>query len=163
MAATDENLSAGLPEIPVPAQPAASSASELDFDFDLELGAESLPDLGSEAAAPVIPDLADISFDLGEPESPTPLAASVAPAGTALPELGLQTADGKPVVAQESAPVETTVDADDSEAATKLELAQAYEEMGDREGARELLNEVLSEGDAEQQAVARARLDQLDL
>jgi len=51
---------------------------------------------------------------------------------------------------------------DDPEVATKLELAQAYEEMGDREGARELLNEVLAEGSAAQQAAARTRLDQLD-
>lgn len=161
--AADANLSAGLPEMPVTAQPAANHASELDFDFDLELGAESLPKLGNEAAAPVTPDLADISFDLGEAEPQPPLVKNVAPAGAAIPELGLQTADGKPVVPKETAPVESTRETDESEAATKLELAQAYEEMGDREGARELLNEVLNEGDAEQQAVARARLDQLDL
>ncbi len=51
---------------------------------------------------------------------------------------------------------------DDPEVATKLELAQAYQEMGDREGARELLNEVLTEGSAAQQAAARTRLEQLD-
>jgi pilus assembly protein FimV len=55
------------------------------------------------------------------------------------------------------------VEEDDPEVATKLELAQAYEEMGDREGARELLNEVLSEGSSAQQALARTRLDQLDV
>ena len=47
------------------------------------------------------------------------------------------------------------------EVTTKLELAQAYEEMGDKEGARELLNEVLAEGDADQQAAARDRLSKL--
>ena len=44
------------------------------------------------------------------------------------------------------------------EVATKLELAQAYEEMGDHEGARELLQEVLAEGNAEQQEAARNKL-----
>ena len=41
------------------------------------------------------------------------------------------------------------------EVATKLDLAKAYEEMGDVEGARELLQEVLAEGDAAQQEQAR--------
>lgn len=36
------------------------------------------------------------------------------------------------------------------EVATKLDLAKAYEEMGDLEGARELLQEVLKEGDVGQ-------------
>ena len=50
---------------------------------------------------------------------------------------------------------------DSPEAATKLELALAYEEMGDHDGARELLAEVLKEGSASQQAAAQARLNQL--
>ncbi len=44
------------------------------------------------------------------------------------------------------------------EVATKLDLAKAYEEMGDFEGARELLQEVLKEGDAAQQEKANALL-----
>jgi len=52
---------------------------------------------------------------------------------------------------------------DNPEVATKLELAQAYEEMGDLEGARELLNEVVSEGSEAQQAQARAKLDQMGI
>lgn len=52
---------------------------------------------------------------------------------------------------------------DNPEVATKLELAQAYEEMGDLEGARELLNEVVNEGSETQQAQARAKLDQLSV
>ena len=44
---------------------------------------------------------------------------------------------------------------------TKLELAKAYDEMGDREGARELLNEVVKEGNAEQQAKAQGMLAKL--
>ncbi len=51
---------------------------------------------------------------------------------------------------------------DDSDVATKLELAQAYEEMGDREGARELLQEVAQEGSSQQQELARTRLAALD-
>ncbi len=167
------NIAAGLPAMPLAHKSAAGKPGEIDFDFDLELGAETLPDLGSEAvqavavAAPETPDLADIAFDLGEPEPQTSKAGGPASADSGLPELhatGLPTTAEQPVAAQEATPAAASGgDADDSEAATKLELAQAYEEMGDREGARELLNEVLNEGDAEQQAVARARLDQLDL
>ena len=47
------------------------------------------------------------------------------------------------------------------EVATKLDLAKAYEEMGDLEGARELLQEVLKEGDATQRESARSLLDKI--
>jgi FimV-like protein len=44
------------------------------------------------------------------------------------------------------------------EVTTKLDLARAYEEMADFEGARELLHEVLKEGDATQRETAQAIL-----
>lgn len=47
------------------------------------------------------------------------------------------------------------------EVATKLDLAKAYHEMDDREGAREILEEVLREGDDEQRSAARSMLDQI--
>ncbi len=49
----------------------------------------------------------------------------------------------------------------DPEAETKLELARAYEDMGDREGARELLEEVVNEGTSRQRKEAREMLDRL--
>jgi pilus assembly protein FimV len=53
------------------------------------------------------------------------------------------------------------VDARWQEVATKLDLAKAYEEMGDKDGARELLNEVMKEGDAAQQQQAKQMIDGL--
>jgi pilus assembly protein FimV len=47
------------------------------------------------------------------------------------------------------------------EVATKLDLAKAYEEMGDKDGARELLNEVVREGDPAQQGQAKQMLAKL--
>jgi pilus assembly protein FimV len=47
------------------------------------------------------------------------------------------------------------------EVATKLDLAKAYEEMGDKDGTRELLNEVLKEGDSAQQEQAQSILSRL--
>ncbi len=44
------------------------------------------------------------------------------------------------------------------EVTTKLDLARAYEEMADFEGARELLQEVLKEGDAAQREMAQTIL-----
>ena len=44
---------------------------------------------------------------------------------------------------------------------TKFDLAKAYQEMGDKDGAREILQEVIKEGDAAQQAEAKALLDSL--
>ena len=41
---------------------------------------------------------------------------------------------------------------------TKLDLAAAYDEIGDREGARELLDEVMRDGDTQQQQRARSML-----
>lgn len=47
------------------------------------------------------------------------------------------------------------------EVATKLDLARAYQEMGDTDGAREILGEVLNEGDAQQIEAARTLMQQL--
>ena len=55
--------------------------------------------------------------------------------------------DGQLVYASESNPAEA-----------KLDLARAYLDMGDDEGARPVLEEVISEGDLQQQAQARELL-----
>ena len=47
------------------------------------------------------------------------------------------------------------------EAETKLDLASAYADMGDPEGARNILEEVLKEGNDEQKSKARALLNNL--
>lgn len=47
------------------------------------------------------------------------------------------------------------------EVATKLDLAKAYQEMGDKDGARELLNEVVKDGDAAQKSQAEQMLSGL--
>jgi len=48
------------------------------------------------------------------------------------------------------------------EVGTKLDLAQAYIDMGNADGARTILSEVLSEGDETQKTEAQALLDKLD-
>ncbi len=42
---------------------------------------------------------------------------------------------------------------------SKFDLAKAYQEMGDKDGAKDILQEVITEGDAEQQVQAKKLLD----
>jgi pilus assembly protein FimV len=58
-------------------------------------------------------------------------------------------------------PTPSVLDGQWHDAATKLDLAKAYHEMGDREGAREILQEVLHEGDEQQRSEAQALLGKL--
>jgi pilus assembly protein FimV len=53
-------------------------------------------------------------------------------------------------------------DATMTEVGTKLDLARAYIDMGDPDGARSILNEVLDEGENTQQQEARQLLAELD-
>ncbi len=67
------------------------------------------------------------------------------------------------LIAPASSPAAAGLDADDDfdflsgtdETATKLDLARAYIDMGDSEGARDILDEVISEGSDAQQQEAR--------
>jgi pilus assembly protein FimV len=58
-------------------------------------------------------------------------------------------------------PTPSVLDGQWHDAATKLDLAKAYQEMGDVEGAREILQEVLHEGDDQQKAEAQALITKL--
>ena len=49
----------------------------------------------------------------------------------------------------------------DDAVATKLDLARAYMDMGDPDGARSMLEEVMGEGNASQQDEARKLLSSL--
>ena len=108
------------------------------FDFDLESSTIAKP---AEADVPPL-DLSSINFDLETPDT--------------------QLGDDSPMSGMEQTAIPTHASAGMSlegdlehEVDTKLELARAYEEMGDQEGARELIDEILREGSPEQ--VARAQ------
>jgi pilus assembly protein FimV len=58
-------------------------------------------------------------------------------------------------------PTPSILDGQWHDASTKLDLARAYEEMGDREGAREILREVIHDGDEVQIAEAKTMLAKL--
>lgn len=161
---------------------AAPAAEDLGLDFDFDLGTpeerqavEAVVDQAA-AADKVVLDEIDFDLDLGSPVETEVAAPSlaVAEAVAELPEtpvggLGDLKLDFDLELDQEpasdAAPASPagvlSAPMDNPEVATKLELAQAYEEMGDLEGARELLKEVANEGSETQQAKAREKLDQL--
>ena len=119
----------------------------LDFDLDLS------PPAAAEAAEAL--DLASIDLDLDVPGGSGEVPAEAA---AVAPETS------EPVVETEAeAPAVPQFDAQDvqREMETKLELARAYDEMGDREGARELLEEVVKDGSAEQREEAERMLERL--
>lgn len=180
--ASPENLvelAADLPATPEPG--VAEGVNDLKFDFDLELDGEpaaaaseavAVADSAMLAQLAEVPDLADSSFDIGEAEASLPAATEApgeAQSVSASPPAGGDTVDfdfdindlqpesasGAEVSGQ------ATGESNHAEAETKLELAHAYVEMGDLEGARELFNEVLNEGSDAQRAKAQANLDQL--
>lgn len=138
-----------------------SSATVQTHEIDL-----SLPEVGAigeSAQTTTQADSAsglDFEFDLDAPaaEVSDSAIAAAAPIDFSGINLDLVTATAPAIEMTEAA----ALDGDNADVTTKLELAQAYEEMGDREGARELLEEVLQEGSARQQEVARAKLTALD-
>jgi pilus assembly protein FimV len=124
------------PPTPKLSEPKASSLADLgDFKIDLP----SLEKLDSQMDAPAI-DLSSIGLDLQSSSASS--ATAVAPD---LASVDLSHADN----------------AKWQEMATKLDLASAYEEIGDKEGAKELLNEVIKDGDSGQQQKARLMLSKI--
>jgi len=125
-------------------------ADLLDFDFDLEtpVGGDAV------SAEPAGMDLTSIDLDL-EPSEDERAAPETAAESEAAPEA---VKEGE--VPPSAAPAEPEGEIN-HEVETKLELARAYDEMGDKEGALELLNEVLAEGGPAQQAAARTLIEKL--
>ena len=126
----------------------------------------------------------DLDFHLDEPVRAAPPAAQPKPAPEPAPEpeRAFATAGApapqlaRPAAAIELDKLDLAFDPDRStfedptpsvldgqwhDAATKLDLAKAYQEMGDVEGAREILQEVLHEGDDEQKTEAKTLLSKL--
>ncbi|WP_296255100.1 MULTISPECIES: FimV/HubP family polar landmark protein [unclassified Pseudomonas] len=124
---------------------------ELPDDFDLSLADEIETDQASDAFASEIDDvnaeLERLSQSLEQPPIAKPF-------------------DNEPTFTEDDALL-----ADDEpefdflsgtdEAATKLDLARAYIEMGDADGARDILGEVVAEGDDGQKTQARDMLSRL--
>ncbi|AFU97352.1 FimV/HubP family polar landmark protein [Simiduia agarivorans] len=122
-------------------QEMASLSADLDLDDDL-----SALDMGAEEPATDEPEEFDISADLG-----------IENGADELPPLTDDDSFDEAMMADDEAAdedAELGFLADSDEVATKLDLARAYIDMGDSEGARDILSEVLEEGDDKQKGEA---------
>jgi pilus assembly protein FimV len=178
-------LHEGVPATPeqlIPASELKDPLFELDaMDFGLPEDKPAAPAPALEASLPAIPPLSldDDPFALPELPVATPAVPHEAayaeheaiephkldthfdlpgfdldlPADGGLPLPDVHEGGAATAVAQ-AAPVEMT--AQQMEMETKLDLAIAYQEIGDKEGARELLEEVIRGGNPEQASRANA-------
>jgi pilus assembly protein FimV len=114
-----------------------STAAEENFDFDLT------DHSAAAAAAPAH----DLGFAHEPPPAPAPVARPVAtPAPVPVPAA--------------AKPAEDFFAGEDA-IGTKLDLAKAYLDMGDPEGARSMLDEVMTEGNDAQKGEARKLLAEI--
>jgi pilus assembly protein FimV len=111
------------------------------------------------AEVPAEESALDFDFNLDQEETPAPAEVKAA----AAPDLdlsGISLEMNEPAPASE-APIDLPEDFGSQEVSTKLDLARAYIDMGDSEGARDILQEVMKEGASEQQEDARKLLAEL--
>ena len=132
---------------------AAASVADADDDF-LDLGAEE-----QGKAAETVTNDDEIEFDFDADDEPTN-SDRISEASDD---------DDLEFLSDDDVEIESVDDieevdrlSDDDETATKLELAYAYQKMGDMVGAKEILQEVIKEGSDAQIEEARKLLGSLD-
>ncbi|WLH88653.1 peptidoglycan-binding protein [Pseudomonas sp. FP453] len=125
--------------------PAALDEFELPEDFDLSLADEpetaTKPDAFASELDDVNAELDRLSQSLEHPSIEPSFTAEDAALGGDEPEFDFLSGT--------------------DEVATKLDLAQAYIDMGDADGARDILSEVLTEGDESQRGEAKEMLGRI--
>jgi pilus assembly protein FimV len=167
----------GAGAIAAAAIPVAAAAPKPDLDFDLE-SSKSAPapsfdlDLDSQKSTPDLPTDSSPAMDFDiEAAAPAPAAAAPHKEEEKAPSFdfdlsGLDFPESKPAAAAGGQSQASSLDLTDlsldsgSDAGgeavgTKLELAKAYLEIGDKDGAREILQEVAKEGSSAQKEEAK--------
>ena len=107
----------------------------------------------------------DLGDDVGSSEQPDQSSGSIAQSETEVPDIsGLSLTPIEPGddTADPEESDESIYGAETDPRDSKLDLARAYLDMGDEEGARPVLMEVIKEGDLAQQAEARELLLRLE-
>lgn len=152
-AQSDDDFLSGLEEqmkdVPAVEPPTLTPAALDDFDlpedFDLSLADEpqeaAKPDAFASELDDVNAELDRLSQSLEHPSIEPSFTAEDAALGDDEPEFDFLSGT--------------------DEVATKLDLAQAYIDMGDADGARDILSEVLTEGDETQRGEAKEMLGRL--
>lgn len=149
-ASVGDDLSFGLDDLEVTAaEPAAAESFDLEGDFSLDdvpTGDVSFEDV-AQADSGMNDAAADFDAALNLDDMSTAAQVAAAPVAPAAAPAGMDD--------------EFDFLADTDENATKLDLARAYIDMGDMEGARDILQEVLNEGSATQKDEAKGLLNQV--
>jgi len=142
-------MAAGKSEIDTLTGKASDKTEKYSLDFHLD---------ENEKPAPLKP--AADAFSMPDDTSTGPTPSQLARPAAAL-ELDKLDLSFDPDKATFEDPTPSVLDGQWHDAATKLDLAKAYQEMGDVEGAREILQEVLHEGDDQQKSEAQSLLAKL--
>ena len=143
-------------QVEVTAEAPSAEAPALDFgviDFNLD----AAPAMASTDNGADLPPPAEDSVQVAESELEALPEMSASPAVAASPAFDLEGIDldlGHDGAAEGGDPYSV-------EMSTKLDLALAYREIGDREGARELLDEVVKSGSQQQAERAKSLLAEL--
>jgi len=153
----------------------ASPATLADDDFllDLDEGVKDLPGVEvptvTETALDDLELPADFDLSLADemdaPEAPNAFTTELDDVNAELDRLSQDINEPTFTAEDAAASVADEPEFDflsgTDEVATKLDLAQAYIDMGDNDGARDILNEVVTEGDAGQKSEAKEMLSRL--
>ncbi|MCG8379976.1 MAG: hypothetical protein MI865_10960 [Proteobacteria bacterium] len=137
----------------------------ISLDTDSDSKPEISPDIAAESEEPT--DGAELDFDLNMDTNSEEPAADIDLEGTVeMPKMAIPSEDDDDdddedhtvFVPRAAQPEEQSVE---DEVATKLDLAKAYVELGDKESAKTILDEVMVEGNDEQKKQAEELLAQV--
>lgn len=151
------------------AEPSPATLAEDDFLLSLDDDVKDLPAVEEPAAAQMPDDLELPSdFDLSladEMDAPDAFSAELDDVNAELDRLSQSISEPTFTEADALASAADEPEFDflsgTDEVATKLDLAQAYIDMGDADGARDILNEVVTEGSDGQKSEAKEMLSRL--
>ena len=141
----------------------AADASE-DAQLTVSSSEMASDELALDSAGLALAPL-DLGDDVGSSEQPDQNSGSIAQSETEVPDIsGLSLTPIEPGddTADPEESDESIYGAETDPRDSKLDLARAYLDMGDEEGARPVLMEVIKEGDLAQQAEARELLLRLE-
>ena len=133
--------------------------TEPDTEEDFEERSEGVQQEGAEAeeevTGPIEPSIAPVTAPVTAPINAPDISPTEETAPTTAKDetfLEMLNADEAPLEETSNTEVYTT----------RLKLAEAYLEMGDEAGARDMLNEVVAEGDDAQKALAKSIIQRID-
>ncbi len=137
------------------AAPAGPTSTQI---LDNKPMSQTVADAGEPGMGGLEFDLSNISLDMGDSGKKEPKLDMGSSGGGPDIDLSAINLDLGSDAAQAGGPGQAK---DDRwyDVQTKFDLAKAYQEMGDKEGAREILREVIAEGDDEQKAAAQQVLE----